>query len=107
MGYFEKFNNKGVPFMDGAEKQDISTVYGQELHITDFGFINGDNGEFGVIQLAEHPGKFFFVNKIATEMLREVQADDKKSELANEVIVFEQRTSQNGRVYTAFTFPNA
>lgn len=107
MGYFEKFSNKGVPFMDGAEKQDISTVYGHALHITDFGFINGDNGEFGVVQFAEHPGKFFFVNKITTEMLREVREDDKRDELANEVIIFEQRTSQNGRIYTAFTFPNA
>lgn len=107
MGYFDKFVKKGVPFMDGAEKQNINTVFGQELHIIDFGFINGDNGEFGVIQFAEHPGKFFFVNQIATEMLREVRADDKRDELANEVIVFEQRTSQNGRDYVTFFFPNA
>ena len=107
MGYFEKFNNNGVPFMDGAEKLEISDIFGQEVHIVDFGFINGNNGEFGVIKLDEYPGKFFFVNSIATEMLRTVQADDKKGELAETAIVFEQRTSQNGRDYVSYNFPNA
>ena len=107
MGYFEKFNNDGVPFMDGADKQEIASILGQQVHIEDFGFINGNNGEFGVIKLAEYPGKFFFVNAITTEMLRTVQADEKKSELANEPIVFEKRSSKNGRDYVSYTFPNA
>ena len=107
MGYFEKFNNDGIPFMDGAEKSDLSEVFGTPVHIVDFGFINGDNGEFGVIKLQEKPGKFYFVNSIATEMLRTVQADEKKDDLANEPIIFEKRVSKNGRDYTAFAFPNA
>ena len=105
MSYFSKFNRKGIPFMEGGEKKELKDVFGQEVHITDFGFIDGKDGKFAVIQLKETPNVFYFGNAIITEMLLEVEKDDKKAELPEAAIIFSQKTSkETGRDYTAFEF---
>ena len=104
MGYFDKFNNGGIPFMEGRDKGNISDILGETLHIVDFGFINGDNGEYAVFLTAEHDDVFYFGNAVITDMLREVQKDGMESELAEQKIVFENRTSKKGREYIAFRF---
>lgn len=104
MGYFDKFVKKGIPFMEGREKGDLSNLVGQPLHIVDFGFIDGNDGEFAVIQFKEDAKKFYFGNSIVTEMLQEVQKDGMEKELAKQVIKFSMRTSKTGREYMAFDF---
>ena len=105
MSYFTKFNRKGIPFMEGGKKKDLKEVFGQQVHITDFGFIDGKDGKFAVIQLQETPSAFYFCNAIITEMLLEVEKDDKKPELPAAPIVFSSKTSkETGRDYTAFEF---
>lgn len=105
MGYFSKFNNKGIPFMDGADKMNISEIYGQPVHIVDYGYINGKDGKFACIKLAEFPGKFFFTNKIITEMLQQVDIDGKKDDLALTAITFvEKKSKESGRSYCAYEF---
>lgn len=105
MGYFDKFNTGGgIPFMEGRDKGDMHDILDEKLHIIDFGFINGDNGEYAVIQVAEYDRMFYFANTVITDMLKEVQADGMKEELKNQAIVFEERTSKRGRDYIAFSF---
>lgn len=105
MGYFDKFNNKGIPFMEGATKRDLKEIYGQQVHIVDYGYINGKDGKYAAMKLAEYDGAFFFANSIITEMLMEVDADNMKGELPNQAIVFSERTSkETNRPYTAFEF---
>lgn len=104
MGYFDKFNNGGIPFMEGREKGATSDILGETLHIVDFGFINGDNGEYSVFMVAEHENTFYFGNQVITDMLREIQKDGMEAELAKQDIVFEERTSKKGRPYIAFRF---
>lgn len=111
MGYFSKFNGgKGIPFMEDAEKLDIKTLLGVPVHITDYGFINGDDGEFIVMQFVEYPGAFVFGNAIITADIKEAESDLGSKvacleELANQAIIFNQQTNKKGnRTYIAPTF---
>lgn len=104
MGYFDKFKNNGIPFMDGREKGDLHQIIGEKVHIDDFGFINGENGEYAVISTIEYPQTFFFCNAIITEMLRTVQADEMESALAKQEIAFVEMKSRRGREYMTYVF---
>ena len=73
MGYFDKFNSKGIPFMDNADKGDMHDIVGETVHIEDFGFIRSDEGgDYGVISLREKPDTFYFCNQVITDMLHQV-----------------------------------
>ena len=104
MGYFDKFRNDGIPFMEGRDKGDLHDMLDVPVHIIDFGFIKGKNGDFAVIALAEDSGKFYFCNSIITEMLRTVQADDMQDALPQQAIVFSLRMSKAGQEYMTFEF---
>lgn len=102
MGYFSKFKNEGVPFMDGKTKGEKSEMLDKPLHMDDFGFISGNDGRFAVMHFVEMPDKFYFGNSVVTEMLEQVQADDMKGELAKVVITFTERKSKSGRTYISY-----
>lgn len=105
MGYFDRFNNRGIPFMENSDKGDMHDITGEIVHITDFGFIkNDEGGDYGVIQLAEKPDTFYFCNAVITEMLHQVENDGMKEELANQCIKFDLATSKKGREYFRFEF---
>lgn len=109
MGYFDKFNQgQGIPFMDNAKKIDIPQ--GEELTITDYGFIHGEDGDFAVLQFAEYKKSFAFGNSIITEDLKEMENDfssksDVLAQLANVKLVFSKRKNKSGkREYMAVEF---
>lgn len=104
MGYFDKFRNDGIPFMDGRDKGDLHDLMGKELHIIEFGFIRGKNGDFGVVAFKEDKKRFYFCNAIITEMLQTVQADGMEDALAQQAIVFSVKTSKAGQDYMTFEF---
>lgn len=103
MGYFDKFRNDGIPFMEGREKGNIHELLDEPLHIAEFGFIHGRNGDFAVIRVLESD-KFYFANSIITKMLRTVQADGMENELAKKVIYFEEKVSKLNQTYITFRF---
>ena len=104
MGYFDKFQSKGIPFMEGRDKADMKDIVGEFVHIEDFGFIRNDDGDYGVIALKEHPGVFYFCNQVITDMLHTVQEDGMRGELPNQGIVFTLAKSKKGREYFKFDF---
>ena len=104
MGYFDRFNKKGIPFMDNRDKGDMHDILDKPLHIEDFGFIQGDEGEYAVIAIKEEPEMFYFCNSVITEMLQQVDKDDMRDELPKQVIKFELATSKKGREYFRFEF---
>lgn len=105
MSFFTEFNNDGIPFMDGKDKGERSEILDRPLHMDDFGFINGSDGEFAVMHFAEIPDKFFFGNSIITEMLHKVNAASMKAHLAEQAITFTLKTSkETKREYMAFRF---
>lgn len=103
MGYFAQFKNEGVPFMEGRYKGEKSEILGKPLHIADFGFINGNDGNFAVMLFAEIPDKFYFGNSIVTEMLEAVERDNQRQALKEVQITFnERKAKESGRTYIAF-----
>lgn len=109
MGYFDKFNQgQGIPFMDGADKIDIPQ--GENLTITDYGFIHGEDGDFAVLQFAEYKNAFAFGNSIITEDIKQMEKDfssksDVLAELAKVTVVFTKRKNKSGkREYMAVEF---
>ena len=104
MAYWDKFDNKGIPFMDNADKGDMHDILGEPVHIEEFGFIKNDEGDYGVIRLREHEGMFYFCNSVITDMLHQVDNDGMRDELPKQVIKFTLQTSKKGRDYFAFEF---
>ena len=108
MSYFTQFNNDGIPFMDGRDKGEREEILDKPLHMVDFGFIRGNDGEFAVMAFSEYPKKFFFGNSIVTEMLKKVNADSMKSHLAEQTITFTlKKSKESNREYMAFRFGDA
>lgn len=107
MGYFDKFNSgKGIPFMEGRELAKINTILGEELHPLDYGYIKGDEGDYAVIHFKEHEDVFYFGNQILTDALKQIDSDGQKEALlsGNVRMIFNVRTSNKGRDYTAVEF---
>ena len=104
MGYFDKFNNKGIPFMENRDKGDMHDLIGKTVHIEDFGFIRNDDGDYGVIVVAEDKDNFYFCNAVITDMLHQVDNDGMRDELVKQNIVFSMAMSKNGREYFKFEF---
>lgn len=107
MGYFDKFNaGAGVPFMDGATKFNVRNIVGETVHLCDYGFIEGEKGEFIVMAFREYPSCFAFGNSIMTGDIREMEQDFGSKDavlevLAKVAITFEFKTSKKNREYIA------
>lgn len=104
MGYFAKFKAQGIDFMEGAEKRDIRELVDEKIHIIDYGFIKGDNGDFAVLKVKEHEGKFYFAPTVISENIRTIDADGMKDALAKIVVIVRANTSKNGREYFSLEY---
>lgn len=104
--YFAKYDRQGgIPFMEGATKHKIQElVDGNIYHVTDYGFINGEDGNYAVFCVAEIGNAFYFGNAIITDILREIEADGMKDALREQPVKFVAHTSKRGREYTAMEF---
>lgn len=102
--YFEKFSNKGIPFMDGRTKGNISTLVGEVLHIEDFGFINQEGSTYPVIAFVEHPNDFYFGGTVLNEVLIQVDRDGMRDELKMQPITLKMAQSKRGRTYMSVEF---
>lgn len=104
MSYFSKFSTNGIPFMESAQKGDLKDIISKPVHITDFGFANGQHGKYAVIQVAEMPAMFYIVNDVITEILQQIADDNQKEALANEISLIVERTSKAGNTYRTIKF---
>lgn len=105
--YFAKFANKGIPFMDGRTKGNISSLVGEVLHIEDFGFINQEGSTYPVIAFAEHPAEFYFGGAVLNDILIQVDRDGMREELKSQPIVLKMSQSKRGRTYMGVDFVEA
>lgn len=104
MGYFAKFTQQGVPFMEGADKKDIRELVDLPIHIVDYGFIKGDNGEFAVFKIAEVDDAFYFAPTVISDNLKTIQEDGMKDALAKIEVVIRSTTSKKGRDYFSLEY---
>jgi len=105
--YFSKFENKGIPFMDGRTKGNISSLVGEVLHVEDFGFIAQEGSTYPVIAFKEHPTAFYFGGAVLNDILSQVDRDGMRDELVEQPIVLKMMTSKRGRTYMSVDFVEA
>lgn len=112
MGYFDKFKNGGIEFMDKRTKGDAKELVGKELHLMDYGFIKSktDDDDFAVCIFEEDNAKFYFMNGIFTDTLHKMEKDfdyehDKVIEQFRFVhVVPTMKQSRAGRDYMAYEY---
>lgn len=96
--YFKQFESgKGIEFMDNRAKGDIQNMLGKELHIDDFGFINGEHGRYVAVTFKEEPEMFYFGGIVLTDILSKVDADGQKEALKEQGIRLGMKRSRNGK----------
>lgn len=102
--YFTKFANKGIPFMDGRVKGNISSLVGEVLHVEDFGFIAQEDSTYPVIAFKEHPTDFYFGGAVLNDILAQVDRDGMRGELREQPIMLKMVKSKKGRTYMGVEF---
>lgn len=102
--YFSKFAHKGIPFMDGRTKGNISSLVGEVLHIEDFGFINQEGSTYPVIAFAEYPTEFYFGGAVLNDILSQVDHDGMREELKAQPLILKMVRSKRGRSYMSVEF---
>lgn len=102
--YFSKFANKGIPFMEGRTKGNISSLVGETLHVDDFGFINQEGSTYPVIAFREHPTDFYFGGAVLNDILTQVDRDGMREELKSQPLMLRMSTSKRGRTYMSVEF---
>lgn len=102
--YFSKFANKGIPFMEGRTKGNISSLVGEVLHVEDFGFINQEGSTYPVIAFREHPTDFYFGGAVLNDILTQVDRDGMREELKSQPLMLRMATSKRGRTYMSVEF---
>ena len=110
------FEMEGIPFMEGrrlATKDEMKDLFGVVLSIKDYGFINGDDGEYTVFIVEDEEELFYASGQVLTQDLHtleeEIGVDDFKTAVREEglEVLFGRKKSKNGREYTTVKlFPN-
>lgn len=100
--------NGGLDFMEGKDKSDI--VLGETYLINEFGFLNGDNGEYAVFTVKGDDEHFYFGASILTDKLKTLETMLNEEEMAELLsngleVEFEERKSEKSkRKYIACEF---
>ena len=108
------FEMEGIPFMEGRTlAKDFKDILGKEIKITDYGFINGDDGEYTVFIVEDNDKEFFASGKVLTQDLHTLEekigVEEFKAAVKEEGIevLFGRKKSKNNREYTTVKlFPN-
>lgn len=95
-----------LPFMDGREKGDVKELVGQDITITDYGFLSGDDGDYAVFITAQHAKKFFFGGQVLTDQLQQLEAEGYHEEIVAEGLPtrMTEKKSKNNRGYINVEF---
>lgn len=99
----------GLPFMEGKEKIAVDEVIGKILTVADYGFLNGDEGEYVVVSLREYPTNFIYGSSVVTQAFKNLDEQlsvDEIANILNEGLTFRLSTliSKNKRKYTKIIF---
>lgn len=102
----------GLPFMEGLEKGETQEILGQIVNVDEFGFMNGDDGEYVVFTIKENEDNFFFGSTVVTSAFKQLDANI-QPEVLKEIlelglpIKLTERQSKSKRKYIKVDFyPN-
>lgn len=110
----KNLEKEGIPFMEGRTlSKDFKDILGTVVTITDYGFINGDDGEYTVFIIEDNNNEFYASGKVLTQDLHALEDTIGVYEFKNAVkeegleVLFGRKKSKNGREYTTVKlFPN-
>lgn len=100
----------GLPFMEGREKLEVKgNVLNNTLTVDDYGFLEGEEGEYVVITLKEYPEHFIYGSSVVTQAFKkldETYGADVKAFLLEKGFTFKltEMVSKNKRKYTKIVF---
>lgn len=103
----------GLPFMDGREALKVEgKILNNVLTVDDYGYLEGDDGEYVVIALKEYPQHFIYGGSVVTDAFKKLESKigvDNMGLLIEHGLTFKltELVSKNKRKYTRISFfPN-
>ena len=103
----------GLPFMDGKEKLEVTgEVLNNILTVDDYGYLEGDDGEYVVISLKEYPHHFIYGGSVVTDAFKKLEnkiGAESMVQLIQHGLTFRlsELVSKNKRKYIRISFfPN-
>lgn len=94
---------KTCPLMEGREKGNLGDITGVQVHITDYDFLEGDDGNYAVFIIEENSELFFFGSSVLTEYLVNLDENGYKETIQAEglPVTLTKKKSKNKREYYA------
>ena len=109
----QEVTKSGLPFMDGKEKLEVTgEVLNNILTVDDYGYLEGDDGEYVVIALKEYPQHFIYGGSVVTDAFKKLESKigvDNMGLLIEHGLTFRlsELISKNKRKYIRISFfPN-
>lgn len=99
-----KTKNSKLEIMEGKEKEDLKSILDKIVHINNFDFLTGDDGDYAVFTIAEDEKSFYFGSSIITDMLKDLEKEGLKQDVINEgvaVKLVEKKSKTSKRTYIA------
>lgn len=110
MNEVSQITASGLPFMEGKEKIEVKgNILNTTLTVDDFGFLEGEEGEYVVIALKEYPNNFIYGSSVVTQAFKTLDEKfnvDQKAFLLEKGLTFKltEMLSKNKRKYTKIVF---
>ena len=109
----QEVTKSGLPFMDGREKLEITgEVLNNILTVDDYGYLDGDDGNYVVISLREYPNHFIYGGSVVTDAFKKLEEKigaENMAQLIQHGLTFRlsELISKNKRKYIRISFfPN-
>ena len=109
----QEVTKSGLPFMDGREKLEITgEVLNNILTVDDYGYLDGDDGNYVVISLREYPKHFIYGGSVVTDAFKKLEEKigaENMAQLIQHGLTFRlsELISKNKRKYVRISFfPN-
>ena len=100
---FAESLDTSCPIMEGREKGELRDIVGVQVHITDYDFLEGDNGSYAVFIIDEDKDHFYFSSTVLTQYLVNLDQNGYKETIQTEglPVTLTKRKSKNNREYFA------
>ena len=106
----QQITASGLPFMEGKEKLEVKgNILNNVLTVDDYGFLEGEEGEYVVIALKEYPQHFIYGSSVVTQAfktLEETLDEEERAFILEKGLTFKltEVVSKNKRKYIKLTF---
>lgn len=104
----ERIKEFGVnlELMEGRTKGDNKELEGKVVTITDYGFLNGSDGEYAAYIVKEIEDSFYFAGTVLTESLKQLDVEGYRDAIKEEGLRIRlvEKRSNKGRKYFSVEF---